>query len=66
MASRKKKQKLEKVVNGKPVRYSVDVPHMQICCDCGLTHTVIYRIINRQVEETVYRNDYVTAKRRRK
>jgi hypothetical protein len=36
MASRKKKQKLEKVVNGKPVRYSVDVPHMQICCDCGL------------------------------
>jgi len=54
-----------KIKDGQPMLYSVNVPHRHICCDCGLEHLVLYRIINNCVEETVYRNDWRTGRNRR-
>lgn len=55
-----------KLMNGQPILYSTGIPQRHICCDCGLEHLVLYRIINNCVEETVYRNDWRTSKNRQR
>jgi len=34
----------------------------EVCCSCGLTHFNIYRIVNKRIEITVYRDDAFTRK----
>lgn len=36
-----------------------------VCCDCGLTHTIQFRVVGGLVELRPYRNDSVTKAVRR-
>lgn len=37
-----------------------------ICCDCGLTHKIDFRIKNKTIQFRVKRNNYSTSLTRRK
>ncbi len=54
------------IKDGQPVKYATNIIYKQRCCDCGLVHAVVYRIVNGMVEETVYRDGWETKQQRRK
>lgn len=54
-----------KLKNGQPVRYKPNYLYTEFCCDCGLAHIVIYRIIGKQIEVTSYRDQWETLKNRK-
>ncbi|CAK0754941.1 hypothetical protein CCP1ISM_50018 [Azospirillaceae bacterium] len=48
-----------KVINGQPLKFRKDNFETFVCCDCGLTHKVVF---NKNVIMIAYRDDYLTKK----
>ena len=57
------------MVSGEPYYYKPNEMYYEICCDCGLTHFVGYRVVKRKgkmmLEKIVYRDGYRTQQERR-
>lgn len=54
------------VKNGQPLKYKEGRVYVEVCCDCGLTHAVYYFIKRKTTIKVVYRDDYETARNRRR
>jgi hypothetical protein len=58
------------MVSGEPIYYKQNQMYYEICCDCGLTHFVGYRVVKRKrkmvVEKVVYRDNHRTKQERGK
>jgi len=60
------KVKIKEFISGEPETYATGVAHDIICCDCGLVHTVVFRVVDKEtVEVRYFRNEYFTRKERR-
>jgi len=56
-----------RVINGQPIRYKSGYVYHEGCCDCRLMHTVMYRVVGKNtVEVTVFRNDFLTKRNRKR
>lgn len=53
--------------NGQPVKKPQNYIVFEQCCDCGLTHLVLYHATKRGViTKTSYRDDHLTEEDRKK
>jgi hypothetical protein len=55
-----------KAINGTPVKIKPNTLMVEICCDCGLAHSILYEIKGKHIIRTIYRDDYETKKERKK
>jgi hypothetical protein len=53
------------IINGDTIWLRNGEAIHDICCDCRLSHLVIFRIVGKRIAMTVYRDDADTAKRRK-
>lgn len=53
------------VINGDTIYVRNGEALHEVCCDCSLSHFVIYRIVGKRIAMTVYRDDADTKKRRK-
>ena len=53
-------------MNGKPEKIRPRHTRTEFCCDCGLAHLVGYDIENGEIVTTFFRDDWETAKQRKK
>ncbi len=54
------------IINGEPVFYNSETAYREICCDCRLSHLVIYKIVGKRIKVINYRDDHKTKKLRKR
>jgi len=58
--------KYEQIHDGEWVEPTPQTGHKMACCDCGLVHTVNFRIVKGKVQFQAIRDKRATATRRKK
>lgn len=53
-----------RVINGETFYVRNGDAIHEVCCDCSLSHLVIYRIVGKRIAVTVYRDDADTHRHR--
>ena len=56
----------KQIINGETIYVRNGDAIHEVCCDCRLSHLVIYRIVGKRIALTIYRDDADTRARRRK
>lgn len=57
--------KYEQVYDGEWIEPTPQVGHKMSCCDCGLVHTINFRVVKGKVQFQAFRNLKATYNRRR-
>lgn len=58
--------KTTQIFNGSTILYEHAGRYDDICCSCGLVHTILVKVRGRKAYIEVFRNDHLTAKERAK
>lgn len=54
------------LINGEPVFYNDQTAYREVCCDCCLSHLIIYKIVGKRITVVNYRDDYKTKRLRKR
>lgn len=57
--------KLKPIENGEPYYVRDGAVEEEGCCDCGLVHQMIYKIVGRRIEIRSYRDIFATRLERK-
>ena len=60
------KTKSKEIMSGQPVTYKYNEGYLISCCDCGLTHFVVFDHKKSGVTVIMYKDAYQTEKERSK
>ncbi len=60
------KKKYEPIHDGEPFLLKFEKRHEFVCCDCGLTHSWIFRPKGSKLEMEIWRENKETVKNRKK
>lgn len=60
------KKKAKEILSGQPVLYDTGHAYYDVCCNCGVTHLAIYKIVGGKIEVTVYPDEWRSEKGGRK
>lgn len=58
--------KYVQVYDGEWIEPKPQTGHKITCCDCGLTHTINFRIVKGKVQFQAFRDNRATSNKRRK
>lgn len=57
--------KIEQVFDGDWIEPTPQKGHKMVCCDCGLVHTINFRVVKGKVQFQPFRNEKATYNKRR-